>query len=132
MPKETLVVPTFAHMLENFAFHVASIMTSKPTRTDAPYCNRDRFGLGMGNFGEGCPFVNVDFVIVPTTRDDPWGPWAQVYSRPYNETERNAEPNVNDGTWTCHGNRCGGRDAYARMVTPVLAWVAANQPSVKA
>jgi hypothetical protein len=126
---EELDVPTFAHMLDIFAFHCESIAKSKPRRDDAPYCNRDRFGLGLGGFGHGCPFINIEVVITPSERDpEPWGTWATVYTRPAREyanaDERNAEPNLFDGTWQCHGNRCGGRQAYSKIAAPVLEWVA--------
>jgi hypothetical protein len=129
-----LSIPSFAQMLDTFAYHCESIATSKPKRADAPYCERDRFGLGLGGFGRGCPFVNIEVVIVPANLewpDGPWGVWATVYTRPAreyaNSDERNAEPRLFDRAegWESHGNRCGGRQAYSKMCAPVLEWVAA-------
>lgn len=105
-------VPTLAHVLSTFAYHVAGIMTERPTRSDAPYAQCARFGLGLGGYGPGCPTVHVQIEITPVYSEgdpDRWGVWAHVSI---------------DGK-AC-GNRCGGRDEYARLCAPVIAWVAAH------
>lgn len=106
-------VPTLEEALDTFGYHVGCLMTDKPVRPDAPYCERAMFGLGMGGWSEGCPYVHVDVVIRPASQagekdGGPWGGWAQVSL---------------DGR--CFGNRHGGYKEYARLCAPVIAWVAA-------
>jgi hypothetical protein len=140
----SLQVPTLEHVLSTLAFQVSEIMTAKPSRTDAPYSDRVRFGSGLGGYGEGCPTVLVEVVIKPTSTEgwsreevekvDSWDVWAQVYTRPMT-TKVDEEPNVYDGSWSAHGNRCGGREAYVKMCAPVIQWVAnywANKASEEA
>lgn len=126
-------VPSLAWVLSIFAYHISSLTEEKPIRREAPYGNRVRFSIGLGGFGEGCPLANVDVVITPATEDptttDAWGPWAQVWMRPISDkattvAERNTEPNVLDGTWKQVGNRSAGRNHYAELCAPVIAWVA--------
>jgi hypothetical protein len=109
------VIPTLEHILTTLAFHVRCLATEKPTRKDAPYCNRAIFGLGLGGHGEGCPFVMVENIeITPSMNDDdPWGVWAQVHL-----------PATSDRKGY-KGNRAGAGDAYAKMCAPVIAWIAA-------
>ena len=127
------IVPTLASILETFAFHCTAFMTERPKRTDVPYKDRARGGMGLGGF-DGCPLVLIEFCILPTSfgegdkAADPWGPWAQVFMRDGYLTQ-DVEPNVYDGTWQPCGNRSGGRDAYARKCAPVIAWIAAYEAS---
>jgi hypothetical protein len=124
-----------AHVLSSLAFHVSTIMTERPTREDAPYSTRARVGFYMGGYAEGCPFVRLEVVITPVSAEtwgDAWGVWATVHTRPGRDyatsEERNAEPNVFDGTWTSHGNRCGGREYLVSVFAPIVEWVAKNGP----
>ena len=116
------LIPTLAEVLDTFAYHVESIATSKPTRTDAPYKDRDRFGLGLGGYAPDCPRVAVDVELRPSIGAEPWGVWAGVYIRPMRSDDRDEEDR--QGFKHC-GNRCGGRKEYAALCAPVLAWVAA-------
>jgi hypothetical protein len=127
-------VPTLEHVLSTLAYHISEIMTAKPSRTDAPYSDRVRFGSGLGGYGKECPSVLVEVVIKPSGDEDRWGVWAQVYTRPMT-TKMDEEPNVYDHSWSAHGNRCGGREAYVKMCAPVIQWVAnywANKASEEA
>ena len=104
-------VPTLASALATFAYHVACLKAERPSRADAPYCERLRFGMGLGWFAAsepGCPSVLVEVEIRPAGGDDAWGPWAQVSF---------------DGR--SYGNRSGAIEEYARRAAPYLAWIAA-------
>jgi hypothetical protein len=98
-------VPSLEHVLGTFAYHVSCIMG------DVPNGNAEsvHFGLGLGVHTG--PKVHVDVIITPAKGvEDPWGVWAQV----------------SIGGKAC-GNRCGGREEYAKRCAPVIAWIAANQ-----
>lgn len=123
--------PLLPHLLALFAGHVAHVASERPLRKDVPYVNRVRMSLFLGGVVDGCPLVGVEVVITPATalqsdEQADWGVWAQVHTRPAqvyaSSTERNAEPDVFDGTWSHHGNRNGGHAALAALFAPVLAW----------
>jgi hypothetical protein len=119
-------VPSLETVLHTLGYHVACIMTDRPVRKDEPYASRCRFGLGLGGYAEGCPFVRVNVTIAPSgIDDDPWGVWAQVSfdDKPWEAFTSSALTGPIPGL--CHGNRCGGREAYTRLCAPVVAWVAA-------
>lgn len=125
-------VPTMDHVLKTFAYHLRCIATSRPKRPDAPYCDRDLFGLSLGSYGEGCPCVHIHVMIKPSACDDSWGAWAQVSFASPDETRIDYEGAVDAGLWHSHGNRSGGGDAYAALCAPVIAWVAAYHARAKA
>jgi len=121
---ETSLVPSLAHVLETMAYHIRSLATECPVRTDAPYSQRVRFGCGLGGYGPGCPTAHVNLQIVPCTGGEvhggPWGVWAQV-------TMRNGLGTLDgqEGDLIYSGNRCGAEAALTRHYAPVIAWVAA-------
>jgi len=83
---------TYSALVANFAYHATVIMTEK-----APY----KGGLGLG-FAGG-PSVYAEIEITPA-KDG----WDQVWDQ--------VKVNGKEA-----GNRCGGREAYAKIVAPVLA-----------
>lgn len=108
-PAPAFDVPTLAHVLQTFAGQIGVIRTEQPVRKARPYADRVLVSCGLGGYRKDCPVVIVQVAITPASiADDPWGVWAQV---------------ALDGK-AC-GNRCGGADAYAQAMAPVIAWVAA-------
>lgn len=111
--------------LENFTYHIQLLLTERPN-DDAPHSKQVVFGLTLGGLDD-CPLVSVEVCIKPSSGRD-WGVWAQVYMRPMTKfrSEPQENPNVLDGSWKWCGNRCGGREEYAKLCAPVIAWVAAH------
>lgn len=94
-------------MLRNFAYHVGEIMTTCPPAT---------FRLSLGGYAD-VQAKTVEIKIKATTaegREEPIDIWDQVFV---------------DGRW--EGNRCGGRDAYAKAMAPVLAEAARSVEALK-
>lgn len=102
----------FEHLLSTFGYHLGVLMT------EAAPC-RGRMGLGY----EGGPeTVIAEYVIVPGNQHPDSvdfkaekaavNVWDQVWFKRA------------DGTWEGHGNRCGGRDAYAKLMASVIAQAA--------
>ena len=100
-------------VLATFSYHISCIMTNRPYPGNSH--QEVRFGLGLGDPRVG-PAVLVQVVILPYEQDsDPWGVWAQVFLR-----------GADDEPWRACGNRCGGREEYARLCAPVIAWTASH------
>jgi hypothetical protein len=118
--------PPLADVLVTFANHVSTLMTEKPSRTDAPYCNRARVGLCLGGWSDDAPRAWIDVEIRPSENADPenpWGVWAQVWIRTeWRDDDRHEEDRKG---FQCFGNRHGGAKEYARLCAPVIAYVAA-------
>ena len=112
IPLADLPVPPLAHVLATMAYHVSSLMTDRPRRSDEPYCSRLRGGSGIGGTG-GCPLVIVEYEIRPIGDDaERWGEWAQVAIAPMGQPLKHC------------GNRHGGREELVRLYAPVIEWVA--------
>jgi len=91
---------TLTHVLQIFSYHIGLIMTDPAG---------SRFGLGIFAGGLDETHVHVQVEIRPASAGlEPV--WDQVWI---------------DGK-SC-GNRCGGRDEYARLCGPVIAAVAAAE-----
>jgi hypothetical protein len=137
MSNDAHKVPSLEHVLQTLAYHVGQIMSCKPTITGTHRDERYLTGFGFGGYkddatGRVSPSIHVQVCITPALNvdgpcpdEDPWGVWAQVRSRPYDTIPAGGmnDPDVGGG-WTWHGNRCGGRDAYVQLCTPIVAWVA--------
>lgn len=145
MSNDAHKVPSLEHVLQTLAYHVSQIVVCKPFLQAESALSIEQYctGFGFGGFkddqGNECPSVHIEMVITPACSlrdDDPtgWGTWAQVYTRPHRNVSPAEVPRLNDGSWTWHGNRCGGRDAYTALCTPIVAWIAMYhaKPIVKA
>jgi hypothetical protein len=125
MGSAPIEVPTVAHLLSTFAYHVYCLASHAPNAGPEIKAQRVRFGLGLGGYAEGCPkaYVNVTITPAPSAMPEhggPWGVWAQCHFSPMTSWEAfhsNADPGQ------CHGNRHGAIEAYTKLCAPVIAWV---------
>jgi hypothetical protein len=120
-------VPTVAHVLSTFAYHVSCLAMYAPQAAPEIKAQRVRFGLGLGGYAEGCPRAYVNVTITPSgipegEHGGPWGVWAQVH---FAEGSWSAfvESSAKGFPGQCHGNRHGAIEAYTRLCAPVIAWV---------
>jgi len=111
-----------ACLLQTFAYHVGCLSTERPAIATL---QRARFGIGLGGYAEGCPRAYVNVTITPGFDEEPWGVWAQVHFEPGDFGAFIAKGLHGEVPGKCHGNRSGGREAYAALCAPVIAWVAA-------
>lgn len=113
--ESTMTNEIFENVLATFGHHTGLLMTEQ-----APCSGK----MGVGFSDPTCPDnPPVSWAVVPRAlgntlpddvpKDTPKSPanvWDMVY---FQEDGR-------WGKWRCHGNRCGGQQAYARAMAPVL------------